>query len=517
MSGVISVVFCGITMKAAAPTVIIDHGMMDSFWSLIENILNTIFFALGGVAWGTVISNRDETRPEGFDARGWGYLLVIYIFMSLIRLFNFSLFYPIITNIGLKSNKNEMLFLSLIGLRGAVGIALAISLDNGVREITSELNPTRNLTTQVYALTGGVTLFSLFVNGTLAGPLLKKFQLTRASDERKKRTESYEGSIKRHTLSYLLQLLSEQRFSNVDFKIIKKYVKNLDNLTCSELKSAVIHLRDSTPSDLYHVPNLSVFDNYFANNPDELNQAKEAAKINISDRVRNDMVKGRLDEVQTYKEEVSDKALVEIRLVYMELLRKAYDEDTKRGEITLQPVNQWLLSQSIAMTEDKIVNGMEIKDWEATQSSSLLKNLVETVAMGRKEVMRAMIYLSAHRKARGAFLRTFIGQGSLSSAEKLVLKEVDVQTSLAQKALDAHDPEKVRSIASYLLCSALLNNACVTVSEFTEAGLLKGMEAEDLIEHFDHQIHHLEDTFNAYLVLEEEEEEKNLNKVPPPV
>ena len=121
-SGVLSVVFCGIVTKAFSSSIINDHLLMDKFWVLVEHLLNTVLFALGGVCWGTVISSRDPTRTEHFDAPDWGYLIVVYLLMTIIRFLLFGVAFPIISRIGLKSNWKEMLFQSFGGLRGAVGI-----------------------------------------------------------------------------------------------------------------------------------------------------------------------------------------------------------------------------------------------------------------------------------------------------------------------------------------------------------------------------------------------------------
>ena len=91
---------------------------------LIEDqyLLNTVLFALGGVVWGKVISTNDSSRNEQFDGKDWGYLFLVYLLISLIRLFLFVVYYPMNNMIGLESDLKEMLFQSFGGLRGAVGI-----------------------------------------------------------------------------------------------------------------------------------------------------------------------------------------------------------------------------------------------------------------------------------------------------------------------------------------------------------------------------------------------------------
>ena len=76
----------------------------------MEHLLNSLLFALGGVVWGRVCALQDEAydiRP-----REYGYLLILYSLVVLIRFCQVSVFYPILSRIGLKSAWQEAIFLS---------------------------------------------------------------------------------------------------------------------------------------------------------------------------------------------------------------------------------------------------------------------------------------------------------------------------------------------------------------------------------------------------------------------
>jgi NhaP-type Na+/H+ or K+/H+ antiporter len=72
-SGVLAVVFLGITTKLIGNSMINDQELMSNFWQMFNYILNTILFSLGGVVWGYTISNSGF---EKFTASDWGYLVV---------------------------------------------------------------------------------------------------------------------------------------------------------------------------------------------------------------------------------------------------------------------------------------------------------------------------------------------------------------------------------------------------------------------------------------------------------
>ena len=137
MSGVISVVMTGITSATFGAGMINSRKLMESFWHIVEHVLNTVLFSLGGVVWGSIISNSDE-RAAKFHAKDWGYLFLLYVLVNLIRFVLVFSFYPLLSRIGLGSNWQEATFLAYSGLRGAVGIALAVSLDNEVFAATTE-------------------------------------------------------------------------------------------------------------------------------------------------------------------------------------------------------------------------------------------------------------------------------------------------------------------------------------------------------------------------------------------
>jgi NhaP-type Na+/H+ or K+/H+ antiporter len=160
-SGVIATVVAGLIVKFLGRASVNDIHLMDDFFVLVEHILNTILFSLGGVVWGGVIV--DNHRNGVWTGKDWGYLIALYLILSVIRLFLFVVAYPITVRTGLSTNWAETMFQVHGGLRGAVGIALAISLDNEVFEVTPGSDETiyEIWTTQAYQMVGGIALITL--------------------------------------------------------------------------------------------------------------------------------------------------------------------------------------------------------------------------------------------------------------------------------------------------------------------------------------------------------------------
>lgn len=175
-----------------------DRELMEDFWSTIEFLLYTVLFSLGGLVWGSIISNQDPTYPSReFTATDWGYLVVLFILLTVIRFGLFTICFPITKRIGLSTNWKEMAFQSFGGLRGAVGISLAIYLDNlVVKNSTPEDSQYVEQTNKLFGYVGGIAFLSLVVNGTLAGPFLNYLGLTKSSETRKTILQAYHKHIR---------------------------------------------------------------------------------------------------------------------------------------------------------------------------------------------------------------------------------------------------------------------------------------------------------------------------------
>lgn len=157
-SGVIATVTAGLVVKLIGRAFVNDLKLLEDFLTIIEHILNTLLFTLGGAVWGSVIAIGEKSGV--WAATEWGYLILLYILLNLIRFVQFTSIYPITVRIGLKTNWQETAFQIFGGLRGAVGIALAIALDNRVAEATGGRDETIDEihTQQAFAAVGKLRL-----------------------------------------------------------------------------------------------------------------------------------------------------------------------------------------------------------------------------------------------------------------------------------------------------------------------------------------------------------------------
>jgi NhaP-type Na+/H+ or K+/H+ antiporter len=146
------------------------------------------------------------------------------VFLNAIRFALTFSFYPVLSRIGLKSNLSEATFISFGGLRGAVGIALALSLEAEVLQATNEGSEYQLWVTTLFGMVGGVSFLTLLINGSLAGPLLIKLGLAESTAIRKRVVEHFRIAAKENVIHTLIKLLADPRFDHVDMTVIFHHV-----------------------------------------------------------------------------------------------------------------------------------------------------------------------------------------------------------------------------------------------------------------------------------------------------
>jgi monovalent cation:H+ antiporter, CPA1 family len=127
-----------------------DH--LDKFWELIDEILNAVLFLLIGLE---VV--RLEIAP--------GLLVASTLMIPLVLLARWcSVAAPLVAMPGFRREaRGAITLLTWGGLRGGISVALALSIPNG---------PERNI---ILVITYSIVVFSILVQGTTLGRLVRRF------------------------------------------------------------------------------------------------------------------------------------------------------------------------------------------------------------------------------------------------------------------------------------------------------------------------------------------------------
>lgn len=528
-SGVLSTLTTGILVKYLGRAMINDPKLLEDFWTLVEQLLNTVLFTLGGVVWGAVIATGEKNGI--FTGRDWGYLVVLYIMLHLIRAFLFAVTYPLTVRIGLKTSPQETLFQVYSGLRGAVGIALALALDNEMAEATDgspEYESFQEQTRLVFAMVGGIAFFTLTINGVTAGPLLRWLGLADSTETRQRIVDAYRVRFRAQHIDNFVHLLTQARFRKVNFALVKHHVPVLADLTREQLVEAVERHKDSTPNESYHPPHLqrvlpyltdSAADGSDAAIEDALSSLDTVAlsrKLRHEERTRN---RRRTKSKSTMHFMLKGEPLsaLELRLLFISILRSAYERQIEDGELEDREFLSIALEQSLEFAADAVSNGKPLQDWDyvnmvdgpinglakRVRKSPFAMRLVEKTmgktahvdlkyTLKRLKIERSLAFMRAHNYSQEYFRRELENaDAELSEGAKLVIDESKVQVKQAEAVLAKYDPKEVEVVVSHKFCVILLNGGVRYVTKLVRHGLLKDDEAEHFVEEIEHHIEHV--------------------------
>jgi len=460
-----------------------------------------------------------------WSANDWGYLILLYILLHVIRAFLFVSVYPITSRIGLKTNWPETVFQIYGGLRGAVGIALAIAIDNEVREVQDGVNFSEqaNWVSQLYQMVGGVALLTLAINGTSAGPVLIWLGLAKCSEARSKVLLAYRVHLRAKLIDSFVELLTNKRFEHVQYTFVEQHIPFVSDLTLEQLVEAVEHLEDVTPSDKYSPP-------YLGNVLKDLKNidgfASDEFKLQKFDILRVDPEKyarekrmekrrklstskmGRLSRWSSMAALMEDDPLStkEMRLLFISMLRAQYENQINEGLLSSQHGLTIALQQSLEEAETEVSNGGSLNDLHYLQKfyglSLKFKTLFWKATGGLFEkshsnidhidltglVLQEVAFARAHECAQ-VFFQEQLGEcdEDLSEAGKIVLSESKKQVKKVTDDLNRNIvKEFVIQVSTHKFCEVLLNKGIKYVEDLNKNGLLKDTETEEMMEEMVH-------------------------------
>ncbi|KAH9745895.1 Sodium/hydrogen exchanger 7 [Citrus sinensis] len=93
---------------------------------MVAYIANTLIFILSGVVIAEGILGNDKIFEN--HGNSWGYLILLYLFVQVSRLFVVATLYPVLRNFGYGLEWKEAIILVWSGLRGAVALSLSLSV-----------------------------------------------------------------------------------------------------------------------------------------------------------------------------------------------------------------------------------------------------------------------------------------------------------------------------------------------------------------------------------------------------
>lgn len=220
------------------------------------------------------------------------------------------------------------------------------------------------------------------MNGTFAGPLLRKLGLADSSDIRAKMIEAYRIHFRQQQIDDFVELLTLTRFSRVDFGLVKFHVPYLADLTLAQLIESIEKLKETTQQEKYRPPNVDRVVPYLVDSegmPTELEDRLNVVLLRekgidpirsqkIEERRRNR--KGRRQRRKSstmqfmMREPLSTK---EMRLLFISMVRAQYEQQINAGELDSQHLLTVALEQSLEEAETDVMNDLPLDDFKYLQ------------------------------------------------------------------------------------------------------------------------------------------------------
>lgn len=250
VSGVLAVVVLGVYMSNMGLTLINSelHHFLEHFYELMAFIANTLIFILCGVVIG---------RKSLFNVTDVGWLMLLYVGMTFIRAGAILLLSPVLKRVGYGLTPREGLVLVWGGLRGSLGLALALVLklemagDDGLGDLS-------------LFFIGGIVVLTLVVNGTTTGPLLRVLGMTAMSVQRALMIRRSILHLRDETEKQLAKLQLDPFLSNANWQYVrstiytpmipKKIIKVLEKAAEEKRAEAIAQRRRSTVGPVTDAP-----------------------------------------------------------------------------------------------------------------------------------------------------------------------------------------------------------------------------------------------------------------------
>ncbi|XP_024527647.1 sodium/hydrogen exchanger 8 [Selaginella moellendorffii] len=215
VSGVLAVMTVGMFLAAFARTAFRGESQqaMHHFWNMVAYFANTIIFLLSGV----VIAENILRSQSLIEARDWGYLVLLYLFVQLSRALVVAVLYPGLRYYGYGLSLKEATVLVWAGLRGAVALALSLSVNvsGNVSEITRA---------KFVFFTGGVVFLTLTINGTTTQFLLRFLRMEKTTDTKRLVLEHVMHDMNMKAVEAYEELGEDEELGPADMTTVYKYI-----------------------------------------------------------------------------------------------------------------------------------------------------------------------------------------------------------------------------------------------------------------------------------------------------
>lgn len=380
VSGVLCCCSAGLIISWLGPSLILEHNTMHSVWNTFEWIGNTLIFLLAGLVFGK------EIRLT-LDVVDISLIFATYAFLHIIRGSMLTMFYGVLHSGIYGLDRNECLFLTWGGLRGAVSMALALALRHSASDGLIDVSERDG--SRLFIIVGGVATLTLIINATTSQRMLNWLGLVEEDSAAVRTMQHY---ARKHIYRAVLQLVRnlKEEMPGFDHKIINRLIRDIRKTKMnSNVGSHGEDYHHGTHTDMmeaYAVPiHGQLSDHYLhkhrvgmhAISNDEESEVKSQELDFCDDESCTSLAGVDLEDDHTPACDLSNVdigLLSHIRLAFLEVLRSNYWKHIEDGKLPRKGIEAILLLFSVDFAKDFVQditlmsnaheNGACMSDWK---------------------------------------------------------------------------------------------------------------------------------------------------------
>jgi len=214
VSGILAIVCLGLYMTNSGKTHISaesEHAV-HHVWGFIGFVAETIIFILTGI----IMGQRATEAGTKIGAIDYALVFATYAILHVIRFVLLATHWPILRLVGYGMDFKQVILCSYAGLRGAVGMSLALIV---AADKSGKIDEYTQDVILLHVL--GVALLTLIINATTTGILVKKLGLSRQSDIKKNILVSIIDQLEENVQQNMNVLKEKRHFNNVDWTTLR--------------------------------------------------------------------------------------------------------------------------------------------------------------------------------------------------------------------------------------------------------------------------------------------------------
>jgi NhaP-type Na+/H+ or K+/H+ antiporter len=338
VSGVLTNVTAALVLAKYGWPSFTDSHSMHVVWHAFESIGNTLIFLLAGLIIGESIWEGHtvaERKEKVITSRDWGYMFLFFVLMTAIRGVMIMLAYPLLKRTGYGTSVKESFFMMWGGLRGAIGLALAMIVKQSINVVDGQ---------RILFFVGCLATCTLVVNGTTSAYVLQKLGLIDSPAEKILLLTITQQRIRAVMERSYTEKSEQPQFEGIRKNVVRKYVSILDPV-------AALAEDKKMASDLGEIAEP---------NDEELEERESDGADRKATSAMQDILARRI----TKRLSNSDKSAMQAiaREVFLQLLNAEYEHIIDSGLVPHKDRAATLLLSSTSVAMDNL--RVPLHDWD---------------------------------------------------------------------------------------------------------------------------------------------------------